>query len=1057
MIDISKWALNNRKLIYFLLVVLVVGGILSFYDMSKLEDPEIKVKQAMVVTTYPGGSAHQVELEVTDLLEKSIRSMNNVDNVQSRSMNDVSMITVELVTTVPDEDIEQHWDILRRKINDVQNKLPEGAGTSQVIDNFGDVYGMFYAVTTDGFSDRETGDYMEMVKREIQHIKGISQVEIFGRRSECIHIELYQDRMASLGVHPAEVLSTLNKQNQTIYSGYYESGLQRIRISVNDKYKTVEDIENLLLQGHEDDLLRLKDIAHISRDYENPTRNEMRYDGKQAFGLSIAAQSGTDITKLGKIVEAKIDELKGTRIPAGIEFHKVFYQPERVNKALNTFLVNLIESVIIVIVVLIFTMGFKSGLIIGISLVVIVMGSFLILNMADGTLQRVSLAAFILAMGMLVDNAIVIVDGILVDLKRGINRKEALTAIGRKTAIPLLGATVIAILAFFPIFLSPDTAGVYVRDLFIVLAVSLLLSWILALTQVPIQADQMLTSSPAGESIDPYGSKYYQALRGVLRWALSHKTLTIGLAVLFVALSGFCYRFLPQEFFPDMDYDQLYMEYKLPEGANSTQVKADLTEIEEYLLNREDVTHVTTSVGGTPSRYNLVRSIADPSLSYGELIIDYVSSKALVSSMQEIQNYLSRQYPEAYVRLKRYNLMYKKYPVEVQFNGPDPTVLKQLTAQAEEIMKKSEDIMLVRNDWEPETPSLMIDYAQPIARNLGLTRSDVGISVLSSTGGIPTGVFFEGHHPQTIYLKCVNAQGEPVESLENTPVFSMIPPLQQLDKRTLEGLITGSVSEEDVLAGILRTVPLSQATRGIKLKWEDPVVVRYNGQRAMRAQCNPAFGVGAEQARQSVKEQIEALPLPAGYSLQWEGEHKASSQATNYLFKNFPLAIILMIAILIMLFKDYKKPIIIFCCIPLICVGVVFGVLLSGKSFGFVAIVGVLGLIGMMVKNGIVLMDEINLQLSEGIEPVKALLDSSSSRFRPVMMASLTTILGMIPLLSDDMFGSLAVTIMGGLLVGTLITLLFIPVLYAVFFRISVQSEKVKPVNETPDDENKNQ
>ncbi|WP_280745354.1 MULTISPECIES: efflux RND transporter permease subunit [unclassified Parabacteroides] len=1040
--DISSWALNNKKLIYFLITVMLIGGMLAFGDMSKLEDPEIKVKQAMVVTTYPGASAHQVELEVTDLLEKNIRSMSNVDNIQSRSMNDVSMITVELVTTVPDGEVEQNWDMLRRKVNDVQSSLPDGAGTSQVIDNFGDVYGMFYAITTDGFSDKELGDYAEMVKREIQDIKGISQVDIYGKKSDCINIELLQDRLANLGVHPAEVLSTLNGQNQTIYSGYYESGLKRIRVSVNDKYRNVEDIENLLLQGHEEDQLRLKDIARVSLGYEEPVRNEMRYDGQQAFGISIAAQSGTDVTKLGKLVDAKLETLKETRIPAGIEFHKVFYQPERVNSALNTFLINLVESVFIVVLVLIFTMGFKSGLILGFSLVIIVFGSFFVLNIFDGTLQRVSLAAFILAMGMLVDNAIVITDGILVDLKRGKDRREALTAIGRKTAIPLLGATFIAILAFFPIFLSPDTAGVYVRDLFIVLAVSLLLSWILALTQVPIDADRLLKTKPSEDGKDPFDNKYYRALRSVLSWTLGHKTVTIILAVILVGISGFCYRFLPQEFFPDMNYDQLYIEYKLSEGVNSTQVKEDLISIEKYLLNRDDIKHVTTSIGGTPSRYNLVRSIADPSLSYGELIVDYTSPKALVSTMEEIQTYLSRQYPDAYVRLKRYNLMYKKYPIEVQFSGPDPAVLKQLTAQAEAIMNESPLAMLVRNDWEPETPVLMIDYNQPIARNIGLSRSDVGLSVLSATGGIPTGTFFEGKHRQTIYLKSVDAEGNPVESLDNTPIFSMIPPLQQIDKQTLEGLITGSISEEDLLASMLRTVPLSQASNGIKLKWEDPVVVRYNGQRAMRAQCNTAFGNGAEKVRQSIKEEIEAIPLPAGYSLQWEGEYKASSQATTYLFKNFPLAIILMIAILIMLFKDYRKPAIIFCCIPLICVGVVAGMLLSGKSFGFVAIVGVLGLIGMMIKNGIVLMDEITLQISSGVEPVKALLDSSSSRFRPVMMASLTTILGMIPLISDDMFGSLAVTIMGGLLIGTIITLLFIPVLYAVFFGIHVKSDK---------------
>ena len=1036
--DLGKWALGNRNLINFLIAVMVVGGLLAFYNMSKLEDPEIRVKQAMILTVYPGASAHQVELEVTDVLEKNIRLMKNVDNIQSRSMNDMSLIQVELATTVPDGELEQEWDLLRRKVNDVQPQLPEGAQTSVVMDTFGDVYGMFYAVVTDGFPDRELGEYAEMVKREIQGIDGISQVEIYGERKECINIELLQDKMASLGVHPAEVLATLEGQNKTVYSGYYQSGDNRIRVTVNDKYRNVDDIGNLLLQGHEDDQLKLRDIGRISVAYEYPSRNQLFYDGQRAFGLSVSARSGTDITKLGKEVDRTLERLQEERIPTGIEFRKVFFQPQRVVTALSTFMVNLIESVIIVIVILMLTMGLRSGLIIGKTLVFIVLGSFVILSLFDGTLQRVSLASLILAMGMLVDNAIVIVDGILVDLQRGVPRAEALTAIGKKTGIPLLGATLIAILAFLPIFMSPDTAGVYVRDLFIVLAVSLLLSWVLALTYVPITAQRTLKVKAVKEG-DPFDNAYYRALRNVLYWGLKHKSFTLGLAVVLVGLSVFCYRYLPQEFFPDMEYDQLYIEYKLPEGSDYTLVEKDLREIEAYLKTRKEVTHVTTSLGGTPSRYNLVRSIATPSLAYGELIVDFTSPRQLVKNMEDIQQYLTGEYPQAYVRLKRYNLMYKKYPIEVQFNGPDPAVLKDLTAQAERIMRENPHTRLVCNDWEPETPVLVVDYNQPVARRLGLSRSDVGLSLLSATGGIPTGTFYDGRHRQTIYLKSLDGDGNPVEMLDNAPIFGMMPPIRDIDKNTITGLVTGAISEETLMENLLRTVPLSQASNGILLRWEDPVVVRYNGQRAMRAQCEPASGISAETARQSIAPEIEAIELPAGYSLQWEGEHKASTQSTQYLFGNFPLAIILMITILIMLFKDYKKPLIIFLCIPLIFVGVVFGMMLSGKTFGFVAIVGVLGLIGMMIKNGIVLMDEIILQISQGTEPVKALLDSSSSRFRPVMMASLTTILGMIPLLSDGLFGSLAVTIMSGLLIGTLITLLFIPVLYALFFHIKVK------------------
>lgn len=1041
MIDFGTWGLNNRKLVLFLVVCLLVGGFLAIRSMSKLEDPEITVKQALVVTTYPGASAHQVELEVTDLLEKSISTMKDVDFVESRSMNDLSMITVGLSTLVPNDEVDAKWTQLRRKIADAQGQLPEGASVPMIKDDFGDVMGMFYAMTSDGYTDREMGDYAELIKRELLAVEGVSRVDIYGLGKECIYIEMQEDKMANLGISPAEVLSTLTGQNKTVYSGYYDSGDMSLRVSVNDRYKDVEEIGNLLLQGHQGDQFRLSDIAKVWTSYEKPVRNEMKYDNQKALGIAIAAHYDSDITQVGKRVEKRLAELSDSRLPVGLEMHKVFFQPDRVTDALNVFMVNLAESVIIVVLLLIFFMGFRSGMIIGLNLVIIVLGSLLILNLTGGTLQRVSLGSFILAMGMLVDNAIVILDGILIDMQRGMTRKEALTAIGRKTAMPLLGATLIAILAFFPIYLSPDTAGYYVRDLFIVLAVSLLLSWLLALVYVPAQADRMLKIKKEKEGKDPYDNMFYRALRTVLTWTLHHRAFTIGATVLLLLIAIGCYRFLPQGFFPDMNYDQLYIEYKLPEGYSSERVSKDLKSITDYLLSRDEITHVTTSVGGTPARYNLVRSMADPSLSYGELIVDYTSSKELVATMDEIQQHLTASYPEAFVRLKRYNLMYKKHPIEVQFNGPDPEVLRSLTAQAEKIMEESPAIHLTTSNWEPKSPVLMVDYNQPIARNVGLTRQDVALSLLSATGGIPASVFYDSNHRQTIYLKSVDGEGNPIEYLDNAQIFSMLPSLSFIDKDLLQGVFTGAYSSEDILEEALRTVPLSQVTEGVKLVWEDPLVIRYNGQRAMRAQGSPVVGIGTEDARQTIVEQIQAIELPEGYTMQWEGERKASEQSSSYLFKYFPLAIILMIAILIMLFKDYRKPIIIVCCIPLLLIGVIFGMLASGKTFGFVAIVGMLGLVGMIIKNGIVLMDEIELQLLSDVDPIEALLVSSSSRFRPVMMASLTTILGMIPLLGDDLFGSLAVTIMGGLLVGTLITLIVIPLYYSLFFKIKIPKQ----------------
>ena len=1100
--DFSNWALNNRKLINFFIICLCIGGVLSFRDMPKLEDPELKVKQAMVVTTYPGASAHEVELEVTDKIEKSIREMRTINSIESQSMNDLSIITVELLTTIPNDEVEQEWDMLRRKVENASHSLPSGANTPVVRDDFGDVYGMFYCLTGDGLSNIEMSDYAELAKRNITDIEGVARCDIYGVKEECIYVDMQQEKMANLGVMPTEVIQTLNNQNKTAYSGYFNNGDNRIRIRVADKFKTVDDISNMLIQGHDDDQLRIHDIAKVYKDYVTPTRNEMYRDGNPSLGISVACIGSYDVVQVGKKVDEVIKSLQ-SRMPVGVKFEKVFNQPERVNSAISTFLVNLAESIIIVIVVLIFTMGFKSGVIIGLSLLTIVLGSLLLLKGFDGTLQRVSLGAFIIAMGMLVDNAIVIVDGILIDLHNGMPKREALCNIGKKTSMPLLGATLIAILAFWPIFLSPDSAGVYVRDLFIVIAVSLLLSWVLALIHVPLMADRMLkspeeeaaakqrkeekkrrkeellkqkkqtqttdtaetdssistsehsvTDSAQGDTEevkkkDPYKGFIYKLLEKLLRVGIRFRYVAIAIAIGLLAFCGFCYQYLNQAFFPDMEYDQLYMEYKLPEGVNSTQVNKDLTEIETLLKKNKNISHITRSIGGTPSRYNLVRSIATPSLSYGELIIDFTSPEALVSQMDSIQELLNAQYPDAYIKLKRYNLMFKKYPIEACFHGPDPSVLHVLCDSALSIIRNSTTCYLPTTDWSPQVPVLDIKYDQSNARISGLSRSDVATSVMAYTGGIPIGTFYDGINRKSIYLKCTDADGNDISRLDNIVVFGLIPNLHKVVNRTtIQKLVSGKLSKDELIESLMQSTPLRQVAKSIDIVWDEPVVMRYNGQRSMRAQCSPLPGVGTEAARSDIAKQIEAIELPAGYSLSWEGEKHASDQSMKYLFANFPLAILLMVVILLILFKDYKKPIIIFCSVPLIVIGVIPTIAITGKPFGFVAIIGLLGLIGMMIKNGIVLMDEITLQISNGVTPIRAIIDSSKSRLRPVMMASLTTILGMIPLIPDALFGSLAVTIMGGLFMGTIITLIFIPILYATFFGLNSKDKEIDDLYE---------
>ncbi len=638
----------------------------------------------------------------------------------------------------------------------------------------------------------------------------------------------------------------------------------------------------------------------------------------------------------------------------------------------------------------------------------------------------------------------------MVDLKRGVPKPAALINITKKTAWALLGATTIGILTFLPIFMSPDTTGEYVRDLFIVLAVSLWLSWILALAYVPIQADRAFKAKPvkAGEEDNPFNGRIYRKYQSFLKFSVYHRWIFVIATVVLLIVSVYGYRFIRQGFFPDLSYNQLYIEYQMPYGTNPETVKADLASMKKYLLGRPEITAVTTSLGGTPSRYNLVRTVAEPALSYGELIVDFTSPETLVDSLPVLQAYLSSHYPQAYVRIKRYNLMYMDFPVQFMISGPDPAVLKQLCAQVEEIMKADSTAILVTNNWGPETPVMDVKYQQAIARDVNLSREDVGLALLAATDGLPVGAYYEGEHALPIYLKSVNSSGERPDQLNSVPVWSMIPSVNGLSMETVKELMTGMVSEEQLLKQVTGSVPLNQASSGIDVAWEVPLVRRYNGQRSISAQCNNAPGFTANEVRNSILPKINAIHIPPGYKTEWQGEYLASTQSQSYLFKNVPIAIVIILAILIALFKDFRKPLMILLCLPLAVTGVVAGMLLADKEFGFVAIVGALGLVGMMIKNGVVLVDEVDVQIRSGKDRFLALIDASTSRLRPVFLAAMTTILGMIPLVNDDMFGALAVTIMGGLFIGTVITLIILPILYSLFFHIPCPDKEKKPVSQ---------
>ena len=1036
---LTELGFRRKPLVYFLLACILLGGVLSFRSISKLEDPEIVVMMARVVTLYPGAPAHQVELEVTDILEKELATLSDIQQIQSRSGDNLSMITVELKMTVPQQEIQQRWEFLRRKVEAALPLLPDGVRPPMVIDDFGDVYGMFYAMTAGGYSYREMEKYARYVKREMLDIEGVNRVHLFGHQQPVTDIVVSRETMDRMGVFPVQIFSAITAANELVYPGVLEAGDRIVRLEAGERIRGPEDLEGLPIKGIRGELFRLGDIASIETGYATPLRNTLFLNNQEAMAIAVSMESGENIIGVGKRVEARMQEIRKA-LPAGIRFEKVFFQPDKVGEAIGGFMGNLAASVGIVVLVLMAAMGLRSGLIIGAALALTVLATFPVLLATGGTLQRISLGAFIVAMGMLVDNAIVVIDGIMGDMYRGTDRQVALTRTAKRTAWPLLGATLIAISAFLPVFLSKDTAGTYARDLFVVLCISLLISWILALTQVPLFAGKWLRVSRGAESSRRFVRRMNHGIRDVLSFLIGHKLATIAGATLLLAAAALQVRHIQNAFFPDLKYEQVYIEYLLPDGTSPDRVNADLRAITDHLLSLDEVNMVVSSQGMSPARYCLVRAIGEASDNYGELIVDFDDYRTMVRMKPTLEAYFHDHFPDAYVRIRNYNLSVKSsHTVEVAFRGPDPAVLRSLGEQAKEVMRRDPltDKLTITDDWHPMGHSLRARYERDLAARAGISRSDIGNALLAATSGIPLGRYHDGQTAVTLRFRTREGDGSPIERLEDIPVWSMLPDPGRLEEADLAGLLYGSTSVEDLTGTLVRPLPLSAVTRGMEHGWTEPVVRRVNGQRALQAQCDPAEGYSPAQVRRSIKKDIEAIALPQGYTQEWVGEYELQHLALKNIFGYLPLAGMLILLILVLLFNDLKKPAIILLCIPLTGIGIVPALVMTGSPFTFMAIVGAIGLSGMLIKNAVVLLGEIGDQISQGNPRYDALVDATLLRTRPVVLASLTTMLGMLPLLADPMYQSMAVTIISGLLAGTLVTLIFVPILYAAFFRIS--------------------
>ena len=1029
------------------MVGIIIAGVLAFVEMPKLEDPAVATKQAMVVAMYPGATAHEVELEVAQLLEDELRNLPDVKKVKSECQPGMATITVEFKMTVMMSELEQHFDLLRRKVGDAASRLPQGCYAPMVIDDMMDVYGIFYAFSGDGYEYPELNKYARKLRRELLGVNGVKRVNIVGNRDEVINIVLPKEKLSRNGIIPTQIMMSLQNADKKVAAGDYAADSDRLQLRVADCVEDEEDIANLLISTMDGKQIRLGDVATIERAYSEPQRNGFFVNGKPALAICIAMESDAIVPDVGKAVDQRLAQVMAT-FPVGMHADKIFFQPDKVDEAINSFMVNLLESVVIVILVLIFTMGLRSGFIIGFGLVLTIAISFPILLCFGTTLQRISLGAFIVAMGMLVDNAIVIMDGILIDKKRGLPPDTYLYRIGRNTAMPLLGATVIAASTFIGVYLSPDSAGEYAHDLFLVLCVSLLASWVLALVQVPFCANVWLPRHEKPSKDGVMNSPVHRFIRRSISVLIEYKRLTIATAFVVLVACIFGMTKVKNLFFPDFDYKQFIVEYYLPQQSSPDRVKHDLLEMSDLLLQNPAVERVAASMGSAPAHYCLVRPMSSGGDCYGELMVDCKDYATVVEQIPGIRRQLRQLYPDAYIRIRKYNFsIATTHTVEVEFTGPDPAVLRDLSRQAEDIMRRCQyvDAYSVQNNWKPRGKALVAEYSREDALRSGIERSDVANALLAATDGMSVGVINDNERMVPINLMVRNADGSHIDKLDDIPVWSMMN-IRFGEDEVKELLAAGGNAASKLQDELFSCVPLSNVTKGISLGWEEEMVQRINGIRAIEAECDPNPDLAdATPAKvvESIKEEIEAIPLPDGYTCRWSGELDLQTDATANVLRYLPLTFFAILGILLLLFNSWRKVILIIICFPFVFCGITPALLASGTPFTFMAIIGMMGLIGMMVKNAIVLVDEINrLQVEEHVHPYHAVVEATVSRVRPVIMASLTTIVGMIPLVGDPMYGSMAVTIMGGLTVGTIITLILLPLFYTALFSIHKPKEE---------------
>jgi multidrug efflux pump subunit AcrB len=1037
-----EFGLQYRAVMALITVIIVIGGIFSFFSLGRLEDPPFSVKSALVITQYPGATPEEVEQEVTDRLETAIHQMPQVKHIYSMSRDGLSYIRVDVKDRYWAKDLPQVWDELRRKINDAATSLPPGVETPKVVDDFGFVFGFLLAITGDGFSYSELEDTAEKIQKQLYLVPNIARIDLWGTQQRVIHLDVSNQKLSELRLTPQTIHSLLLKQNMVVDAGNVDQEEMRYPMHLSGEFKKPLEIEGLIIQPRTNDLIQdtlvkqktkkgsedsffkeiekneknkfsLGDIAAVSVGYQDPPVKIMKFNGIPAIGIQIAGTEDSNIVEVGRQIDEKLLKLQ-SELPIGIELHKISWQSTIVEESISGFVLSMIESIIIVLIVLLIPSGIRMGGIIGLDLVLTILATFLYMYFMKIPLERMSLGALIIAMGMMVDNSIVIADGIAVNLRRGMDRFEAAVSATATPALPLLAATIIAVMSFYPIYASEGSTGEYCRTLFVVVGVSLMISWFIALLMTPQQCLWFLDSKKQNAETDEFNTPFFNRFRKLVQGVLHHRWLSVCLLVVLLAISFIGFQYVVKLFFPNSTRPQLMVDYWAPAGTSIHEVTSKTNLMEKKFQENETVESTSSFIGAGPPRFYLP---VDPEFiysNYGQLLINFKRYQDIDTFIAQHSQWLQNEFPEALVRIRKYNVgPGDAWKFELRILGPYDANPGELRSIGSGLLAKIQQSPL-GTDWRLDVMNpirqLQFDYDQKRARSANISREDIANALKRGYDGLNIGLYREKNKLYKIQWR--NTDEERLSLLSH------------LDTLPVRG-------ENSVTS-----VPLSQVSDQTEFHWEEPYILRWDRQRQVAIQGSPVLTSTFVDLKNSVSKTIADYPLPEGFSLFWDGEEDSSKTAQEQLLPGVVPAIIVILLCLVMTFNDFRPILVILLTIPFAMIGITGGLLLFDVPFGFMALLGSMSLAGMMNKNIVVLLDACNESLAKGVHPYNAIIEAAVCRARPVMLAAGTTVLGVIPLLQDVFWIGLAVAIMGGLAVGSILTLIAVPLFYAIIYRL---------------------